>query len=82
MAYVNGGQAGTAFKRGPKNMLFKEHPFHIQLSLVLSRSYCEESTTHSGKNNLPFVFLGGSMKSASLVIQSMNLPEDRGSTLL
>jgi len=39
--------------------------------------------THSGKNNLPlFTLLGGSMKSASLVIQSMNLPGDRGSTFL
>ena len=26
MAYVNGGQAGTAFKQGPENTVFKEDP--------------------------------------------------------
>ena len=99
MAYVNGGQAGTAFKQGPENTVFKENPCNghwvkknkpneVHAFSIYSLLWFFQGVTK--RNPWPiqvkiiflFAFLGGSMKSASLVIQTMNLPEDSGSTFL
>jgi hypothetical protein len=99
MAYVNGGQAGTAFKWGPGKTLFKEDPCNGHTVKRKKPNKVHAFSTYSliwflqgatERNPQPiqvkiiflFIFLGGSMKSASLVIQSTNLPEVRGSTFL